>query len=190
MYALTKTLGVLMLAALLVAFGSALAMWSETIRINTYIHTGEVRVAFGGWQTNDNGPDPQCGEGYNNNEGKDVAHVIVTPERFDEQNNTIKLNVTIVNAYPGYCVTVKFNVTNIGTIPVKLLRPHISDDLNKTALCVSLRIPKDTQIHPNENSTYYLTIGIKQAAEELTTYSFEVQLTFAQWNEVPSSPGR
>ncbi len=189
MYALTKTLGVLMLAALLVAFGSALAMWSETIRINTYIHTGEVRVAFGGWQTNDNGPDPQCGEEYNNNEGKDVARVIVTPERYDDQNNTIKLNVTIVNAYPGYCVKVTFNVTNIGTIPVKLLNGTVLN-LNSTALGVKLGIPKDTQIHPNENSTYCLKITVKQAATELTTYSFEVKLTFAQWNEVPSSPGR
>lgn len=184
MYALTKTLGVLMLAALLMAFGSALAMWSETIRINTYIHTGEVRVAFGGWQVNDNGSDPQC-EGYDNSEGKDVAHIYVTPERYDEQNNTIKLNVTIVNAYPGYCAMVAFNVTNIGTIPVKLLNATIIN-LNTTALYAKLGIPKDTQIHSNENGTYSLIIGVKQAAEETTTYSFEVQLVFAQWNEVPS----
>jgi len=183
MYALTKTLGVLLLAALLVAFGSALAMWSETIRINTYIHTGEVRVAFGGWQVNDNGADPQC-RGYDNHEGKDVAHIYVTPERYDDRHNVIKLNVTIVNAYPGYCVTVKFNVTNVGTIPVKLFN-YTMPGVNSTALCVGLKVPSDTQIHPGHNSTYYLTIGIRQAAQEQTTYSFEVRLIFAQWNEVP-----
>ncbi len=184
MYAFAKTLGIVLVAALLVAFGSALAMWSETIRINTYIHTGEVRVAFDGWQVNDNGPDPQC-RGYNNDEGKDVARIIVTSERFDEQNNTIKLNVTIVNGYPGYCANVLFNVSNIGTIPVKLLSYNITG-VNTTALMVGLKIPHDTQIHPNENSTYILSIGIKQEAEELHTYSFEIQLVFAQWNEVPN----
>ncbi len=188
MYALSKTLGVLLLATLLTAFGSALAMWSETININTYIHTGEVRVAFGGWTVNDNGPDPQCGcdDGscYDNSEGKDVASIIVTPEILDDQNNTIKLNITIINGYPGYFANITFNVTNIGTIPVKLLNYTITG-VNTTALRVNLGIPKDTQIHPNENGTYTLSICIKQAASEMTTYTFDISLTFAQWNEVP-----
>ncbi len=178
-----KVAAIALIAVLAAAFGAALAMWSETLRINTYIHTGEVDVAWAGWNCTDTGPDPQA-PGFNNTEGKDVASCNVTAERYDNENETIKLNVTITNGYPGYSVNITGYVENTGTIPVKLLNWTITG-VNTTALDVHLYIPGDTQLHPGYNHSYILEVTILQNATEYTDYTFEVTLVFAQWNEVP-----
>ena len=45
--------------------------------------------------------------------------------------------------------------------------------------------PLDTQIDPGETDTYELCIHVTQNASESTSYSFELIMVFAQWNEVP-----
>ncbi len=178
-----KVAAVALLAVLAAAFGAALAMWSESLRINTYIHTGEVDVAWGGWECSDMGPDPQA-PGFNNTEGKDVASCIVEPEIYDNESEVIKLNVTIVNGYPGYSVNATGYVVNTGTIPVKLLSSNITG-VDPSALSVNLYTPADTQLHPGQNQSYTIEVTVLQSAAENTDYSFEVTLVFAQWNEVP-----
>jgi hypothetical protein len=75
-------------------------------------------------------------------------------------------------------------VKNIGTIPVKLLN-YATTGVNTTALSVDLTIPENTQIHPDGTLDLGIKIAVEQGAEEHTTYTFEVEYTFAQWNEVP-----
>jgi len=167
----------------LIAIGAALAMWSETLMLNVNVNTGEVKVKFSDWYCTDTGPDPQA-PGFHNEEGKNVAECNISVEETDSEGNAIKLLVNIGNAYPGYSVDVGLVIDNIGTIPVKLLNSSISE-YDTSALSVSLSVPEDTQIDPGSNSTYTLHITVLQGAEELETYTFEVTLTFAQWNEVP-----
>ena len=111
---------------------------------------------------------------------------IVTVEKNDTEGNPIKLNVTIVNAYPGYAVNITLVVDNIGTIPVKLLSYSWSNlsAADEEALNITLYKPADTQMHEGENTTYILEIIVTQEANETSTYSFDLELTFAQWNEV------
>lgn len=182
-YTSSKIIGLLAITILLASLATAYAMWSETLKINVAINTGEVAVEWSDWACSDTGPDPQA-PGFNNDEGKDVAQCIIEPEVYDDEGNVIKLNVTIVNAYPGYQPELYFLVDNIGTIPVKLLNYTISD-VNTTALDVAFTTPEDTQIHPGGDSTYGMTVTVLQEAEENATYTFEVTLVFAQWNEVP-----
>jgi len=66
---------------------------------------------------------------------------------------------------------------------VKLLSYSITG-VDGSALSVSLDVPEDTQIDPGYSSTYILHITVLQGAEENSTYTFEVELVFAQWNEV------
>lgn len=165
---------------------SAIAMWSETLKINATVNTGEVDVAFTDYTCSDVGPDPQA-HGFHNEEGKDVASCSVSPEIYDNEGDIIKLNVTLSNAYPGYSVDITMNITNIGTIPVKLYSYSMTG-LNDTALYASLSIPEETQLHPGETGSYTLHIEVLQTADELSTYTFEVTLVFAQWNEVVSHP--
>ncbi len=188
MKAIGKIFGIIMLAVILVGFGTAMAMWSETLKVNVYVDTGEVKVKWSDWYCSDTGPDPQA-PGFHNDEGKDVAKCYVNPEIKDDENNTIKLNVTLDNVYPGYAVNITMIVDNIGTIPVKLLNYTWSNRsaIDDEALDIRLITPSDTQIEPNENGTYKLEVIVKQAANETTTYSFDLELIFAQWNEVPST---
>lgn len=185
MHAISKIFAITLVSILLIGFGTAMAMWSETLKLNAYVNTGEVKVKWSDWSCSDTGPDPQA-PGFNNSEGKDVAQCIVTVEEEDSEGNPIKLNVTIVNAYPGYAVNITLIVDNIGTIPVKLLSYSWSNlsSADVEALNITLYMPADTQMHEGENTTYILEIIITQEANETSTYSFDPELTFAQWNEV------
>jgi len=184
-YALGKIFAIALVSILLIGFGAALAMWSETLKLNAYVNTGEVKVEWSDWSCSDIGADPQA-PGFNNTEGKDVAKCIVTVEKNDAESNPIKLNVTIIKAYPGYAVNITLVVDNIGTIPVKLLSSSWSNlsRADEEALNITLYKPADTQMHEGENTTYILEIIITQEANETSTYSFDLELTFAQWNEV------
>jgi len=158
-------------------------MWSETLRVNVTVSTGEVDVKWSAYYCSDTGPDPQTPDSFSNTEEKDVAQCYVTAEEYDDEGDVIKLNVTIVNAYPGYHAEITGIVDNIGTIPVKLLS-HNMTGVDESAISAYLDIPEDTQIEPGDNSTYTLTIDVLQEASENATYTFEVTLVFAQWNEV------
>ncbi len=187
MIALSKVFGIAILSILLVGFGVAMAMWSETLRINTYVNTGIVKVKWSDWECSDTGADPQA-EGFNNTEGKDVAKCVVEPEILDEENNTIKLKINITNAYPGYKAEITLVVDNIGTIPVKLYKVNWTDvdseDLSDLLVTFTGPEDGDIQIEPEENDTYKLTIIVNQDADEDSSYFFDLELTFAQWNEV------
>lgn len=165
----------------LAVLASAIAMWSETLMVNVTVKTGEVDVKFSDWYCSDTGPDPQA-EGYHNEEGKNVASCAIDVEVLDDEGDVIKLLVTLDNAYPGYTVDVYLVIENIGTIPVKLYDYSVVFDEPITA---ELTIPEDTQIDPGGSSMYILKITIPQEAEELSTYTGEITLMFAQWNEVP-----
>ncbi len=182
-YTSSKIVGILALTILLASLATAYAMWSETLRINVTINTGEVDVEWSDWACSDEGPDPQA-PGFDNSEEKDVASCIVEPELYDDEGDVIKLRVTITNAYPGYQPEFKFLVDNIGSIPVKLYDYEITG-VDDTALDVEFHVPADTQIHPGDASEYDMTVTVLQTAEEGATYTFEITLTFAQWNEVP-----
>ena len=171
-----KSTIVVALALLLVAgIGVAYAMWSEVLRVNVYVNTGEVDVKWSDWWTNDT----------EEKTGLDVTKVYISPEEYDDEGDIIKLNVTIDNAYPCYAVEIHLLVDNIGTIPVDLLGYGITG-VNTTALDVQLILPEDTQIDPGGASEYVLIIHVLQGADENSTYTFDVTLTFAQWNEVPA----
>lgn len=186
MIGINQVFGMTLVAIILIGFGIALAMWSESLKVNTYINTGEVKVKWSDWYCTDTGPDPQA-PGYSNNEGKDVAKCIVTIEEYDQEGNPIKLNITLLNAYPGYSIDIVMIVDNIGTIPVKLYDIQWSnwDPEDEQSLYVYIMHSVNTQIEPGGNDTYTLHISVLQNAQERTNYSFDVKLTFAQWNEVP-----
>jgi len=177
MYNLGKITGVVMITALALLFvGGSYAMWSETLRINVTVNTGEVDVKWSGWSVSES------------DHGKPwVANTSVTVEANDSEGDAIKLAIVMNNTYPCYWANVSLVVDNIGSIPVKLYSSNITG-VNESALYVNLVKPVDTQIDPGENATYILQIHVLQNATENTTYKFNVTLIFAQWNEVQEVP--
>ncbi|BEP18295.1 hypothetical protein PYJP_16470 [Pyrofollis japonicus] len=174
--------GLALIGVMLASIIGAYSMWSETLTVNGTVNTGEVKVAFTGWSCSDTGADPQLPNStFHNEEGKDVANCDISVTQVDDDGNAIVLRVTINNAYPGYTPVIALNITNIGTIPVKLYNSSVKVD---SPIIVELATPDSTQMHPDDTHTYYLTISVPQDAAENSSYSFEVTLTFAQWNEV------
>ncbi|MHC1601461.1 MAG: hypothetical protein ACXQTB_03855 [Candidatus Nezhaarchaeales archaeon] len=173
MYNLGKITGVFMITALALLFmGGSYAMWSETLKINVTVNTGEVDVEWSAWSVSES------------DHGKPwVANTSVWVEKYDDEGDAIKLAVEMNDTYPCYWANITLIVDNVGTIPVKLYDHNISG-VNTTALNVTLDIPTNTQIDPGENATYILRIHVLQNATEDTTYKFNVTLVFAQWNEV------
>ena len=171
--ATTMLLSALLLAAIV---GVGYAMWSETLRVNITVNTGEVDVEFSNWSCNDVGIDP--------GKDKDVASCSVVAEDWDDEGDVIKLLVTIENGYPCYYANITLTIDNIGTVPVKLYN-HYFEGLESLPLEADLVIPEDTQIDPDGHKDFMLNIHILQDAEELASYSFELTMEFAQWNEVP-----
>lgn len=117
---------------------SALAMWSETLRVNSAISTGEVdwRIVPGTVIYLD-----ACGllPGYGFNGGydwnatylplpgakqldKDVGCTMVTLIDSDSDGDMDTMNVTLRNVYPYYYTHIAFKVHNDGTIPIKIWR--------------------------------------------------------------------
>ena len=205
MYIGKSIMGIFLALVMLASMSIALAMWSETLKINVTVNTGEVDVEWSNFWDNDTVEKPEARPPL------DVTQVYVEAEDWDTEGDTIKLNVTIVNAYPCYNVSIYGNVSNIGTIPVKLLSATIKYTINaeeqsdplpldtwvdldldndsKADINVFLEISNDAdcdgiQIDPGSFDVYELTIHVKQNATELTTYFFEIEMVFAQWNEV------
>lgn len=175
---------VAILAVLFAATAAAYSMWSQTLSINANIETGKVSVSFGDYMCTDTGADPQMNKAFDNSNGEDVGTCQISVAATDSENNVVKLNFDISNAYPGYLACIKFNVVNTGTIPVKLYSYKL-EGVNETALNVTFTPPEQTQINPGEASdTYTLCVGIYPSADEDRSYSFTLELTFAQWNQV------
>jgi len=172
MYDLGKITRVFMITALALLFiGGSYAMWSETLKVNVTVNTGEVDVKWSNWSVSES------------DHGKPwVANTSVSVAEYDNEGDAVTLAVTIDNAYPCYWANISLVVDNIGTIPVKLYDKNISG-VNESALYVNLVTPGDTQIDPGESATYTLQIHVLQNAEERATYNFSVTLVFAQFNE-------
>jgi len=192
MYRINKLVGTfLALMVFATMFGVAYAMWSETLKVNVTVNTGEVDIEWSSVECNDTGIDP----GYD----KDVANCSV--DIIDLEEPAAKIHVEISNAYPCYTVVITGVVDNVGTIPVKLI--GITLDGMEIKPCTEYELDLDgggpdlsvhvefvdmeedgTQIDPDKADAFRITIHVLQNAEESATYSFEMEFKYGQWNEV------
>ncbi|HHV34545.1 MAG TPA: hypothetical protein GXX59_03065 [Syntrophomonadaceae bacterium] len=109
-----KTMLICLVAVLALAMmGFGFAKWSDSVKFEGKVATGNVGVNIQALGTNDEGPDPNCGEG-DNWEGKDVASC----DMWTECGKTVKLHIK--NAYPWYAPCFTFRINGLGTVPVKV----------------------------------------------------------------------
>jgi len=129
--------GIAGIAALMLfigVLGTAVAMWSDSLKIQSTIKTGDVDISFGGSPVaDDNEPflPPEIGP-------KDVAKCLALFQEIQDEeevvrdsypqfgsnagNNDLEINITLINAYPSYkCKVNNVSVVNTGTVPVKIL---------------------------------------------------------------------
>jgi len=134
---------VIIIAALVLLSASAIAMWSQTLKVNVYVSTSEVDVEFvNGTVTYKDA----CGlvAGYGDNKGndwnatwypsvgskqldKDVGCTNVSLIDSDGDGDSDTMNVTLYNVYPWYYTHIAFKIHNNGGIPVKIWRVILSN---------------------------------------------------------------
>lgn len=179
-----------MFAALMVALamtGVASDWWTETLKIEGTVSTGELDVEFIEIASNDSGKnhDPIKVNGTRVISDYHVATCEAVGEDGNESDPTpgdnSKIRVTITNAYPCYYPQVTFKIKNGGTIPAKVQNisyagtsPEISVVLGGinvgSTIAAGASVPCTLDIHVTENVT------------ECSTYTITVTISFVQFN--------
>lgn len=152
------------------------------------------------------GPDPKP------RHRKDVARCDARLADEDPQLGMQNGEVEIINGYPSYFCTSWFRIHNNGSIPVKVRRIDITDsagnvivpdaqpstiydldltgpggvpdglpDLNLHITDIELQ----QQLDPSQEILMDLDMHVTQDAPPGSTFSFDVLIQLAQWNEVP-----
>ena len=124
----------LMVLIALATIGFTYALLSQTLTISGTATTGELEWEFKSPYGCMDGPG---GLDYNANcswdwwqVDKDVGGpTVVTPIDTDGDGHYDKLNVTLVNVYPGYAEEISFYLHNCGTIPLIFEKIVINDEI-------------------------------------------------------------
>jgi len=196
---------------LLSVFSVAFAMWSETLKVNTTVDTGELdwEIMEGtltqkdtcDFPANDYNASflPQPGaQQLDKNVGCTDLELIDS----DNDGDYDTLKITMQNVYPWYYEHIAFKVHNDGTIPLKIWRViingNIYHELNPGAIegeyfDFNGDGKNDTliwwgdnfgvQLDPCESANISLDITILQDAPEGSTITFTIQLDAIQWNK-------
>jgi len=187
-------LGLLLVLAL-ASLGIGYALWSDVLQITGIVHTGEVEAHM------------SLGDVIEEEaEGKDVATCYAElregPLETDGDRGPDRVFVRIDNGYPSYVCQVPIDVTNAGTIPIKVERPQLANIYNEgtgpwgSGAPVTAEMEgcwvEPLQLHPGESSNmdkYYpncrIWIHIEQNAAENALYEFVGEFLAWQWNESP-----
>ncbi|RLE86975.1 MAG: hypothetical protein DRN04_18790 [Thermoprotei archaeon] len=208
----TKKLTILPIFLLLLSmFSVAFAMWSETLRVNATVNTGELDWEFMegtliqldtcDFPVNDYNASflPQPGsQQLDKNVGCTDLELIDS----DNDGDYDTLKITMHNVYPWYYEHIAFKVHNDGTIPLKIWRVIINGNIyhelnpgviegeyfdfdgdGKNDTLVWWGNNFGVQLDPCESADISLDITILQDAHEGSTITFTIQVDAIQWNE-------
>lgn len=139
------------------------------------IQTGDVEVCITSIASDDQGIDI--------GKTKDVGQTTVQVDPLDCSHAI----VTVTNAYPCYENYIHFTMLVGGTVPVRLQDVTI---INPNP-CIEV-LGWDSwgeQRHPGERSDNTMWFHVLQCADQNTTYSFEVEFLYVQYNEFDPTIG-
>lgn len=174
---------VLLLVLALATLGMGYGLWSKTLTIEGTVNTGSVDAE---WTL----------VGCFDIEDKDVG---TTTGWIDEVDPQI-LYFQIDNGYPSYIGDCEVEFTYLGTVPAMveaitfLAGPELTNCTvdqqstgSFTATCDQLTVTWANglcvQLHNGEFLASSLRAHVEQDAEQLTTYTFGVEVQLNQWNE-------
>jgi hypothetical protein len=176
------------------ALGIGYGLWSKVLVVHGTVNTGDLNADWDSASTND--PVAAVGEvsldpcSALNPTGctapaKDVGSCVVTGE------GTQTLDVTINNAYPSYECTIDASITNTGDIPFNVVGAVVKglEGQPIELLGSNCTYPLDPQVDPGKEFPISCTLHVMQAAAQGATYTVDVQVCVAQWNEDVSVSG-
>lgn len=178
--------------------GVAYALWTDTLEVSGTINTGEVEVVVVLGEVDEG---RYVNNGVNDGleaEGRDVAFCRASLRAGPlwgnpGDNGPDRLDIEILNAYPGYQCYVELGVANAGSIPIKVQPPatvNVQDAGEDVSVSLVDCWTEDLLLRPGQRSTAedaYPTcrvrISVRSSATENTAYSFEGRFTAYQWNK-------
>lgn len=184
----------ILLIVLLAGVGVAYGLWSETLTINGTVNTGEVDVGFSGpyvteWVDVNGYPkwEPREKDRY--------AECTAVATNLDPNSNGNEgITITVDDAYPSYHCAVKFDISNLGTVPVHITRPYVPEGQEIPSwVTVSACYPQWYQLHPGNSAWAWILIHFtnddydNELVDENGTYTFTFQVDALQWNEAPAA---
>lgn len=178
----------ILLIVLLAGVGVAYGLWSETLTIDGTVNTGEVDVGFSGPYVSEwvevNGS-PQL-EPKEKDEFAECYANAVDLDKTSDGNEGIE--ITVMGAYPSYHCAVKFDISNLGTVPVHITKPT-GDQNNPAWVTVKACYPQWYQLHPGKSAWAWILIHFtnKDLVDENGEYKFTFTINALQWNEALSS---
>jgi len=154
----------------LAVLGFTYAYWTETIKIEGSVATGELDAEFSAATCKDN-------------EGNiDVGTCTVTLIDTDNDKDNDTATITITNAYASYACDVNLTIRNCGTIPLKVVGVTITNNHPDYLEVTLTNDPAGKTLAPSETLTFDLHIHVKDGAAEKATYSFSAVVDIAQFN--------
>jgi hypothetical protein len=185
----------------LATIGVGYGLWAKTLVIEGKVRTGELNAIYSiervaeSWDFNN-----PIGEEW---EGKDVAlceAVLDASGLKPDLPNTgpQAIKVTITNSYPSFNCFVLYDITNTGSIPIKVHLPEYSKDgitwvsggfggfddpMHVNSWPPSPTYEDDAQLEPGESVLKWLHFHTGQRATMNTDYTFYVRHFVHQWNE-------
>jgi hypothetical protein len=154
---------VAVLALAMMGFG--FAKWSDYVKFEGSVATGNVGVNIEAGETTDLGADPNYPPG-DNWEGKDVASCTVTTEC----NTTLVVNIE--NAYPWYKPGFSFRINGLGTVPVKVEELKILACQDPKGLGNFIKVA-DWEIHVVNPESHGLAAEDRTIASDSSNASWE-----------------
>jgi predicted ribosomally synthesized peptide with SipW-like signal peptide len=183
----------MILVIALAVLGVGYALWSETLTITGTVNTGEVDVGFSThpkeecvdvWGVGDCIPESEYPEKV------DAANCDLEWTTEDTSDGYDHLSVTVTGMYPSWHCKVRFDVTNLGNVPVHVKLPVATTDIpDWVAVDFADCYDDSIQLHQGE-TTGVCTIDIhftnEQAPPENSEpYTFGWEIYALQWNEDP-----
>ncbi len=158
-----KKIGLLVMALIVAlgGLGATYALWSDSLYLEGTVHTGDIGLEWSQgepWDTEITGKDASWGECYIEGD---------------------MLYITVYDAYPSIYYHFPIDLHGVGSVPV-----HTAMTVtNGNPAWVIIPEMSDLQMHLGDTWDGEIIIHLDNTAEELTTYTFGIQLDYWQYNE-------
>jgi hypothetical protein len=200
------------LIILLSIFGISYAHWTDTLVINGNINTGSIDPVFTSPYSNiDDGNDWTCGPQFMNPDPEEATPPKDIGSSLIEVIDSKTLRVTLTDVYPCYYTNLGWHIRNEGTVPCALWKVIFTPDNNpagkieitKAGTYFTMDLDGDgkddievnwgnsfrEQLDPGPGKLEMsFEIHVLQDAPQGSKLPFTIELVFANWNEVVSSP--
>jgi hypothetical protein len=177
----------LVLVIALAGLGAGYALWSTSLTIVTTVNTGNVDIDFTSATCSDVPGEPDLGN------AKDVGYAECNILDTDGDGASEVLEITVTDAYPGYQLMVSdITVHGNGNVPVHITDTRLEYVSDPIALAMEGFWTDNnmvcTQLHYSDSVSGNLWFHVKQEAAQGATYTFQMVIEAAQWNEAPCPP--